>query len=71
MEGSERRKREKRGSTSKFAAFERLKQTKTDGKKNKYEIAPIENVYEEVSEKEYTNTVLKRQENDWIVDDCK
>lgn len=70
MEGSERRRREKRGSSSKFAAFEKLKQAKNEGKKNKYEIAPLENVYEEVSEKEYTNTVLKRQEQDWIVDDC-
>ena len=71
METSERSRREKRGSSSKFAAFEKLKQAKNDGKKHKYEIAPIENVFEEVSEKEYTKTVLKRQEEDWIVDDCK
>ncbi len=70
MDG-ERKKREKKGPSSKSAAFEKLKAVKSGGKKNKYEVAPLENVYEEVSEKEYTETVLKRQEDDWIVGDCE
>lgn len=31
----------------------------------------MQNVYEEVSEQEYTNRVVKRQQDNWIVDDCK
>lgn len=26
-------------------------------------------MYDEVDEKEYSNTVLKRQQDDWIIDD--
>ncbi|XKL64150.1 hypothetical protein PGB90_004236 [Kerria lacca] len=69
MDVNERRKRIKKESSSKLAAFEKLKQAKNEGKKHKYEVGLIENVYEEVSEKEYTDTVLKRQEDDWIVGD--
>jgi hypothetical protein len=31
----------------------------------------MQNVYEEVSEQEYTDRVVKRQQDNWIVDDCK
>lgn len=31
----------------------------------------MQNVYEEVSEQEYTSRVEKRQKDNWIVDDCK
>lgn len=31
----------------------------------------MQNVYEEVSEQEYTDRVVKRQHDNWIVDDCK
>lgn len=44
--------------------MERLKSLK--GNKNKYEVAEIENVYEEVSEKEYSERVLSRAADDWI-----
>ena len=47
--------------------MEKLKQLK--GSKHKYEIDELENVYEEVDEKEYSKTVIERQNDDWIVDD--
>lgn len=67
MEG--RAKRQKVDKTNKFAAFQKLKELKDQGVKNKYELTADENVYEELSEKEYTKRVLKRQEDDWIDDD--
>jgi len=48
-----------------------LKKLKSDGTKNKYEVEPMKNVYEEISEQEYTDRVVKRQQDNWIVDDCK
>ncbi|XP_073983842.1 DNA polymerase alpha catalytic subunit isoform X2 [Rhodnius prolixus] len=53
----------------KLEILERMRNTRKSGKKNKYDIGELENVYEEVDEKEYTKTVLSRQEDDWIVDD--
>lgn len=47
--------------------MEKLKQLK--GSKHKYEVNEMENVYEEVDEKEYSRTVIERQTDDWIVDD--
>jgi len=46
-----------------------LKEARSGGSKRKYEIEEMENVYDEVDEKEYSNTVLKRQRDDWIIDD--
>lgn len=47
--------------------MEKLKEIRSG--KRKYEIEELENIYDEVDEKEYSNTVLKRQRDDWIVDD--
>lgn len=48
-----------------------MKKIKSDGTKHKYEVKPMQNVYEEVSEQEYTDRVVKRQQDNWIIDDCK
>jgi hypothetical protein len=41
------------------------------GTKNKITLTDVDNVYEEVDEKEYSKRVQRRQEDDWIIDDGK
>ncbi|XP_011708044.1 PREDICTED: DNA polymerase alpha catalytic subunit [Wasmannia auropunctata] len=64
---SGRIKRQKTDRTGRLSALERLKEARSG--KRKYEIGELENVYDEVDEKEYSSTVLKRQRDDWIIDD--
>ncbi|KAG5343557.1 DPOLA polymerase, partial [Acromyrmex charruanus] len=65
---SGRSRRQKIDKTGRLSALERLKEARS-GNKRKYEVEELENVYDEVDEKEYSDTVLKRQRDDWIVDD--
>ncbi|XP_032664334.1 DNA polymerase alpha catalytic subunit [Odontomachus brunneus] len=64
---SGRSRRQKIDKVGRFSALERLKEVRSG--KRKYEVEELENVYDEVDEKEYNTTVLKRQRDDWIVDD--
>merc|ERR1719495_3137994 len=47
----------------------KLKEARKEGKKMNYEIEEVENVYDVVDESEYAETVSKKREEDWIVDD--
>lgn len=51
-----------------MSAFEKLKQLKGKGTKHKYDVDDLENVYDTVDEREYSERVLQRQEEDWIED---
>ncbi|VVC98313.1 unnamed protein product [Leptidea sinapis] len=64
----QRAKRQKIDKHGRMSAFEKLKQLKGKGNKHKYDVDEVENVYETVDEREYSERVLKRQEDDWIED---
>lgn len=66
-----RAKRQKTDKHGRLSAFEKLKQLKGKGNKHKYDIDDVENVYDTVDEREYSERVLQRQEDDWIDDDGK
>lgn len=66
---SGRARRTKQDREGRFAALQKLKDLK--GTKNKITVAEVDNVYEEVDEKEYSKRVQRRQEDDWIIDDGK
>lgn len=68
LAGSEpRAKRQKKDKLGRKSALERLKGLK--GSKNKYEVSQVDHLFDTVDEKEYTNRVLARQDDDWIVDE--
>lgn len=62
-----RSRRHKPDKGGRLAALDKFKQLK--GKKRKYEVEDLDNVYEEVDERDYSKAVLERQNDDWIVDD--
>ncbi|KAL4705659.1 hypothetical protein ACJJTC_011221 [Scirpophaga incertulas] len=66
---NQRAKRQKVDKHGRLSAFEKLKQLKGKGSKHKYDVNEVENVYDTVDEKEYTDRVLQRQEDDWIEND--
>ncbi|XP_026764264.2 DNA polymerase alpha catalytic subunit isoform X2 [Galleria mellonella] len=65
----QRAKRQKVDKHGRQSAFEKLKQLKGKGSKHKYDVDNLENVYDTVDEREYSERVLQRQEDDWIEDD--
>ncbi len=62
-------RRTKQDREGRFAALQKLKDLK--GTKNKVTLTEVDNVYEEVDEREYSKRVQRRQEDDWIIDDGK
>lgn len=62
-----RSKRQKIDKGGRFAAFAKLKELK--GSKHKLELNDaVDNVYDEVEEREYEKMVMARAEEDWIDD---
>lgn len=53
----------------KFAALQKLREAREQGKKMNYEVEEIQNVYDIVDENEYAEEVTKRRDEGWIVDD--
>nr|XP_039249931.1 DNA polymerase alpha catalytic subunit-like [Styela clava] len=66
---STRSRRERKDKTGRKAMLEKLKAAKNKGERLKYEVSDMQNVYDEVDEREYEKNVRKRQDDDWIVDD--
>ena len=65
---AQRRGRRNRGEkNSRQSALELLKKCKAEGKKHAFEVGEIENVYEEVTEEEYSSRVQGRIESNFVV----
>jgi len=53
----------------KFAALQKLREAREQGKKMNYEVEEVQNVYDIVDENEYAEEVTKKRDEGWIVDD--
>jgi len=53
----------------KFAALQKLREAREQGRKMNYEVEEVQNVYDVVDENEYAEEVTKRRDEGWIVDD--
>merc|ERR1711879_345549 len=63
-----RRGRRTRGDkNNRMSALEQFKKMKAEGKKHAFEVGEIDNVYEEVTEEEYSNRVQGRIESNFVV----
>lgn len=51
------------------AILDKIKRHRESGEKIDYEAKRVEEIFEYVDEKEYTDIIHKRQQDDWIVDD--
>lgn len=65
---AQRAKRQKTDKHGRLSALEKLKQLKGRNSKHKYDVDELENVYDTIDEREYSQRVLQRQEDDWIED---
>lgn len=68
ISATQRAKRQKTDKHGRLSALEKLKQLKGKNSKHKYDVDELENVYDTIDEREYSERVLQRQEDDWIED---
>lgn len=66
---SQRPKRRRVDKTGRLEALEKIRNLK--GKKNKYDVDTIQNVYDVVNEEEYKSRVLEKASADWLEEDGK
>lgn len=64
---SQRPKRRRLDKSGRIAALEKMRNLK--GKKNKYNVDPMENIYDIVDEEEYAKRVNQQASEQWIDED--
>ena len=61
------RRSNKNDKNSRLSALELLKKCKAEGKKHAFEVGEIDNIYEEVTEEEYSSRVQSRIETNFVI----